>query len=172
MKLWADGKEGSAGAAIRVIVREKVEDINRKVASRGARAVKALRKAEQDVLQGQRSGRVYKKPDTYGTKATKETRELMKDYGHKLRGGQLYRASAPGEAPARRTGNLRLHWSDDVKTSRLNEGGITVTVQLESQEKYAYYLEKGKGVAQRPFVERIKRKAEPEIKKIYSEPYT
>ena len=41
---------------------------------------------------------------------TKATRKLRKEYGHKLRRGQLYRASKPGEAPAKRTGALRLHW--------------------------------------------------------------
>ena len=112
MKLWVDGAEGSAGATIRAAVREQVEGINRKVVSRGIRAVNALRNAELEVLKGQRSGRVYKKPGTYG-RASKATKELMGDYGHKLIGGQLYRASAPGEAPARRTGEppYALEWA-------------------------------------------------------------
>ena len=110
------------------------------------------------------------KPGTHGA-ATKATRALKKDYRHKLRGGQLYRASAPGEAPALRTGNLRMHWSGDVKVQN-NSGGVTVDAVLESQEKYAYYLEKGKGMEPGPFVEKIKEKAEPEIRKIYEEPFT
>lgn len=171
MKLWVDGKEGSVGAAIQATVREQVEDLNRKVASRGIRAVNALRNAELEVLKGQRSGRVYKKPGTYG-RASKATRELMGDYGHKLRGGQLYRASAPGEAPARRTGNLRMHWNGQVRSEPSSGGGVVIVAELESQEKYAYDLEHGKGMAPRPFVGPIKDKAEPEIRKIYSEPYT
>ena len=101
MKLWADTDSiKSVGRTIQVKVSEMTADINHQARSRGARAVNALRNAELEVLKGQRSGRVYKKPYTNG-RATKETKELSKEYGHKLRGGQLYRASAPGEAPAR-----------------------------------------------------------------------
>lgn len=172
MKLWADGKEGSAGAAINAVIKEQVEGINRKVMARGVRAVNALRSAELQVLQGERSGKVYKKPGTYGRTPSKATRELLGDYGHKLRGGQLYRASAPGEAPARRTGSLRMHWNGSVKTGQAAGGGVSVIAELESQEPYAYDLEKGKGMAPRPFVDKIKSKAEPEIRKIFEEPYT
>ena len=95
---------------------------------------------------------------------------MLKDYGHKLRGGQLYRASAPGEAPASRTDNLRKHWNKHV-VPVYKPGGVEIIAQLESQEKYADALENGKGMARRPFKERIQELAEPEIKKIYSEPY-
>lgn len=171
--LWKDSTSpNSAGTVVRAKVKDITANINRKVASRATRVINALRNAELDVLSGQRSGKVYKKPGTHG-EATKATRELKKSYGHKLRGGQLYQASAPGEAPARRMGNLRLHWSGDVTTKENSNGGVTLNAVLESQEKYAAYLEKGHGeVAARPFVERIKEKAEPEIKKILEEPYT
>lgn len=176
MKLWADGGGGGAGSSVRAslktIVSEQVDNINRKVLSRGTRAVNAIQDAEREVLQGARSGRVYKRPGTYGHTPSKATKKLLGEYGHKLRGGQLYRASAPGEAPARRTGNLRLHWNGDVKTEKISENSVSITVELESQEPYAYNLEVGKGMAPRPFVERIKKKAEQEIKKIYEEPYT
>ena len=44
---------------------------------------------------------------------------------------------------------------------------------MESGERYASVLENGTPkMAPRPFVERIKTEAAPEIKKIYSEPYT
>lgn len=169
--LWKETSPGSAGAAVRFCVRDVVKDINRKVASRGVRAVNAIRNAELEVLKGERSGKVYHKPGTHG-KATKATRALKKDYGHKLRGGQLYRASAPGEAPANRTGNLRMHWSGDVNVKDNPSGGVTVDAVLESQEEYASCLEEGKGMEPRPFVEKIKEKAEPEIRKIYNEPFT
>lgn len=170
MKLWTEGAAGGAGKAIRATVKKQVANIDRQVLSRGTRAVNALRKAELEVLKGERSGKVYKKPGTYG-KATKATKKLMKDYGHRLKGGQLYRASAPGEAPAKRNGDLRMHWSGQTKTKRSFLKGTTVIAELESQEKYAYYLEKGIGMAPRPFVDRIKEKALPEIEKIYKEPY-
>ncbi len=47
-----------------------------------------------------------------------------------------------------------------------------MTAVLESGEKYAAALEKGTSkMAPRPFVERIKEKAMPEIEKIYRESY-
>lgn len=151
MRLWADGKAGSAGSAVRATVKEQVADINREVVSRGVRAVNALRNAELEVLKGQRSGKVYRKP--YTKHAT-------------------YRASAPGEPPARRTGNLRMHWNGQVKSDNASSGGVAILAELESQEPYAEALENGTPkIAPRPFVERIKEKAMPEIRKIYSEPY-
>lgn len=152
MKLWADGKSGSAGSAIRATVKEQVADINRQAVSRGVRAVNALRNAELEVLKGQRSGKVYRKPHT--KKAT-------------------YTASAPGEPPARRTGNLRMHWNGQVKSENASGGGVTVVAELESQEPYAAALEHGTPkMAARPYVEKIKEKAMPEIGRIYKEPYT
>ncbi len=151
MKLWVNGKAGNAGSAIRATVKEQVTNINRKVVSRGVRAVNAIRNAELEVLKGQRSGRVYRKPYTKAT----------------------YTASAPGEPPARRTGNLRIHWNGQVKSEDASGGGVAITAELESQESYAGYLENGTSkMAARPFVEKIKEEATPEIQKIYSEPYT
>lgn len=152
MRLWADGKAGSAGSAIRATVKEQVADINRKVVSRGVRAVNAIRNAELEVLKGQRSGRVYRKP--YTKRAT-------------------YTASAPGEPPARRTGNLRMHWNGQVKSENSSRGGVVVVAELESQEPYAIHLENGTTrMAPRPFVGKIQENAMPEISRIYSEPYT
>lgn len=152
MKLWADGKAGSAGSAIRATVKEQVTNINRKVISRGVRAVNAVRNAELEVLKGQRSGRVYRKP--YTKRAT-------------------YTASAPGEPPARRTGNLRMHWNGQVKSENSSGGGVAIIAELESQEPYAGILENGSSkMAARPFTEKIKEKAMPEIQRIYGEPYT
>lgn len=152
MKLWVDGKAGSAGSAIRATVKDQVTNINRKVVSRGVRAVNAVRNAELEVLKGQRSGRVYRKP--YTKRAT-------------------YTASAPGEPPARRTGNLRMHWNGQVKSENSSGGGVAIIAELESQEPYAGILENGSSkMAARPFTEKIKEKAMPEIQRIYGEPYT
>lgn len=151
MKLWVDGKAGSTGSAIRANVKDHVTNINRKVVSRGVRAVNAIRNAELEVLKGQRSGKVYRKPYSKAT----------------------YTASAPGEPPARRTGNLRMHWNGQVKSENSSGGGVAIIAELESQEPYASYLENGTSkMAARPFTEKIKEEAEPEIKRIYSEPYT
>lgn len=151
MKLWVDGKAGNAGSAIRATVKDQVTNINRKVVSRGVRAVNAIRNAELEVLKGQRSGKVYRKPFSKAT----------------------YTASAPGEPPARRTGNLRMHWNGQVKSENSSGGGVAIIAELESQEPYAGILENGTSkMAARPFTEKIKEKAMPEIQRIYSEPYT
>lgn len=151
MKLWVDGKAGSIGSVIRATVKDQVAEINRKVISRGVRAVNAIRNAELEVLKGQRSGRVYRKPHRKAT----------------------YTASAPGEPPARRTGNLRMHWNGQVKSEGATNGGVSIVAELESQEQYAGYLENGTSkMAARPFTEKIKEKALPEIERIYNEPYT
>ena len=151
MKLWVDGKAGNAGSAIRATVKDQVTNINRKVVSRGVRAVNAIRNAELEVLKGQRSGKVYRKPFSKAT----------------------YTASAPGEPPARRTGNLRMHWNGQVKSENSSGGGVAIIAELESQEPYAGILESGSSkMAARPFTEKIKEKAMPEIQRIYSEPYT
>lgn len=150
MRLWVDTDSiGSAGRQVRIKVSEIEADVNRQVISRGVRAVNAIRNAELEVLKGKRNGRVYRKHPFKST----------------------YKASAPGEPPARRTGNLRLHWNGNVKTSGGN-GGVEVIAELEAQESYAGYLENGTSrMAPRPFVDRITEKATPEIEKIYSEPY-
>lgn len=129
----------------------EIAKINRQVVARGVRAVNAMRNAELEVLKGQRSGRTYRKPHSKAT----------------------YTASAPGEPPARRTGNLRMHWNGQVKSEGSTAGGgVQIIAELESQEKYAGYLENGtKKMAARPFVDKIKEKATPEIEKIYKEPY-
>ncbi|MEH2960076.1 hypothetical protein [Candidatus Merdisoma sp. JLR.KK006] len=153
MKLWIDSTQiGNVGSAVRATIKGQMEDVNRKVLSRGVRAVNALRNAELEVLKGQRSGKVYRKPFT--KRAT-------------------YVASAPGEPPARQTGNLRLHWNGQVKRGNTSGNGIEVLAELESQEEYASMLENGTSkMAPRPFAEQIKEKAMPEIKKIYSEPFS
>ena len=122
MKLWADGKPGSAGTAIRATVKDQVENINRKVVSRGVRAVNALRNAELEVLKGQRSGKVYRKPFSKAT----------------------YTASAPGEPPARRTGNLRLHWNGQVKVRRHPETGCLLLRNWKVRRSIPYILKMGK----------------------------
>lgn len=152
MKLWIDGKsERSPGATIRATVKNQVADINRQVVSRGVRVVNAMRNAELEVLKGQRSGKVYRKPHTKSA---------------------TYTASAPGEPPARRTGNLRMHWNGQVKSDNVSNGGVTVIAELESKEPYSGNLENGTSkMAARPFKDKIIEKATSEIKRIYNEPY-
>ena len=134
---------------LKIAVDDTVKNVNREAASRGMRAVNAIRNAELEVLSGKRSGRVYRKPHTKSH----------------------YTASAPGEPPARRTGNLRLNWNGTVESSSTGSG-LRVTAVLESQERYSTYLENGtRRMAPRPFKQPISEKAMPEIERIYHEKY-
>lgn len=134
---------------LKIAVDDTVKKVNLEAASRGMRAVNAIRNAELEVLSGKRSGRVYRKPHTKSH----------------------YTASAPGEPPARRTGNLRLNWNGTVESSSTSSG-LRVTAVLESQERYSTYLENGtRRMAPRPFKQPISEKAMPEIERIYHEKY-
>lgn len=138
-----------ASGRLKIAVDDTVKKVNREAASRGMRAVNAIRNAELEVLRGKRSGRVYRKPHTKSH----------------------YTASAPGEPPARRTGNLRLNWNGTVESS-ITSSGLRVTAVLESQERYSTYLENGtRRMAPRPFKQPISEKAMPEIERIYHEKY-
>lgn len=138
-----------ASGRLKIVVDDTVKKVNREAASRGTRAVNAIRNAELEVLRGKRSGRVYRKPHTKSR----------------------YTASAPGEPPARRTGNLRLNWNGTVESSSTGSG-LRVTAVLESQERYSTYLENGtRRMAPRPFKQPISEKAMPEIERIYHEKY-
>lgn len=138
-----------ASGQLKIAVDDTVKKVNREAASRGMRAVNAIRNAELEVLSGKRSGRVYRKPHTKSH----------------------YTASAPGEPPARRTGNLRLNWNGTVESSSTGSG-LRVTAVLESQERYSTYLENGtRRMAPRPFKQPISEKAMPEIERIYHEKY-
>lgn len=138
-----------ASGRLKIAVDDTVKKVNREAASRGMRAVNAIRNAELEVLRGKRSGRVYHKPHTKSH----------------------YTASAPGEPPARRTGNLRLNWNGTVESSSTGSG-LRVTAVLESQERYSTYLENGtRRMAPRPFKQPISEKAMPEIERIYHEKY-
>lgn len=138
-----------ASGRLKIAVDDTVKKVNREAASRGTRAVNAIRNAELEVLRGKRSGRVYRKPHTKSH----------------------YTASAPGEPPARRTGNLRLNWNGTVESSSTGSG-LLVTAVLESQERYSTYLENGtRRMAPRPFKQPISEKAIPEIERIYHEKY-
>lgn len=138
-----------ASGRLKIAVDDTVKKVNREAASRGMRAVNAIRNAELEVLSGKRSGRVYRKPHTKSH----------------------YTASAPGEPPARRTGNLRLNWNGTVESSSTGSG-LRITAVLESQERYSTYLENGtRRMAPRPFKQPISEKAMPEIERIYHEKY-
>ena len=113
------------------------DSIKREMARKGAMATNTLRNVELEVLSKGGSGKKYKRLPN--------------------------RSSAPGETPAPQSGNLRQDWNDET----LIEGN-RVTSRLKSNVKYARWLEDGtKKMAKRPFVNPIKKKAEPEVVKIF-----
>lgn len=118
--------------------------------SRGYRAANELRNAALQVLRGQRSGRVYKKPHSRTT---------------------TYTASAPGEPPAVRSGQLRVSWRP-IAESEKEAGAIIIKPAIRTDKKYAPILQDGsKKMEPRPFEEPIIEKAKPKVKEIFDKPY-
>lgn len=148
-----------------------VKTVFSQISKRGTRISNVLRNTEIEILSGTRSGRVYKKANTHGDRKSKGTKSLMGDYGHKLKKGQLYRASAPGEAPASDSGTLRKSFQA-IKSKESSSKGIKVAAGIETKEKYAKWLQNGtEKMAPRPFVKPILEKAKPEVIRILNEPY-
>lgn len=140
-------------STIQVICQQITDQIKHEMEGRAFVAANELRNESQDVLRGQRSGRIYRVP---GNKAT-------------------YTASAPGEPPAVRTGLFRLKWA----ASALVESGtyisrITNEIQVGKDTQYTLgeLLENGTSkMAPRPHHDRILEGAEPKIVKIYAHDY-
>ncbi len=168
---------GNASQVIGKIVTSTLQGIQKEVSQRGYRASNELRNASLYVLRGKRSGKVYHMSNTHGAEQTKATKKLMKDYGHKLRGGQLYRASAPGEPPAARTGTFRNSWGTHVRVEKAGTR-FRVISSIESKEKaggrlLGEMLEDGTSrMASRPYKQKIIEKALPKVKKLYNRPYS
>ena len=148
----------NASAAFVVKVDRVVSEITDQMKSRGVRAANELTTAKNHVLRGQRSGRRYRVPNTR----------------------RYYKASAPGEVPAQRTGQYRLKWDEKSYAGSAGDK-LIVKSQIESRVrtdngKYnlGTLLEKGSPggkIAPRPHKKKIADKARPKIVKIYKEPY-
>lgn len=140
------------------IIDQILDSIKHQMMSRAYRAANEMRnEAIDNVLKGQRSGRVYRVPMT------------------KVK----YTASAPGEPPANRTGMFRLAWHPTAKAETVG-ANFTVTSQIENSvtipngQLLGEILEHGSPggkIAPRPHHERIQKAALPAIKRIYEEPY-
>lgn len=132
---------------ISIEVSRKVQAIGQEMQSRAVRASRVLKNTELQVLRGRGRGRVYKK-------AYKNA---------------YYAASAPGSPPAVRTGRLRNSFRP---VGSVSTGALSVTAAIETDTHYAGYLEHGtRKMAARPYVEKIKQQAEPEVTRIFSAPY-
>lgn len=129
-----------------------LQAIERQAKSRTIRAANVIKKASNKILSNapRRSGKVYRKPHTSST----------------------YRASAPGEPPALRTGNLRSSWRPLPIGEMAAGGGKVYTPGIHTDVPYAPMLEDGTPkMAARPYADRIKQEAWPEVKQIYEQPY-
>lgn len=142
----------SVSSQLEAIVHEKVESIKSQMESRAYRGANELRNAALLILRGKGGGRRYRVP---GTK-------------------RYYTASAPGSPPAVRTGAFRLSWQPQ---SRVVMGSYISRIESDLRTDNGRYtlgelLEDGTSkMAPRPHHEKIQKKAEPAIVRIYSEPY-
>lgn len=128
----------SAAADLEVAVKEIVQGINAAAISRADRGLNIMRNAALIVLGQDGSGRTY-------------------------RNGHV--ASAPGQPPAPDYGNLRRNWQQ----RKYITGKVRIVLQMKSRMFYAGFLEHGtRKMAARPFHDRIKQKALPEIQALYS----
>lgn len=151
-------------------IEKLVEQVTYEAKSRAFRAANELRNSALNVLRGQRSGHTYRRPFSSGK----------------------YTASAPGEPPAVRSGNLRLSWRERTASEEVGKN-LTVKPAITTDVKYAPILDEGFDgevektskkkdgtvktkkyhltIKPRPIEEPIIEAAKPKIKAIYSEPY-
>ena len=145
---------GNASIAIKKIVKNTVDGVNKEVSSRAYRASNELRNASLRVLSGHRSGRTYRVPYTKRT----------------------YIASAPGESPANRTGVFRLSWGTHIHVEKTGTTFKAVSA-IESNvmakgELLGEMLEHGTSrMKPRPYKQKVRDMAMPKIKEIYDRPY-
>lgn len=151
---------------LQVAADEAVAHIKHEMERRSYLVANELKNASLEVLRGQRNGRRYKVPGTYKRHRNKKTGRMMS--------GRHYTASAPGEPPANRTGAFRLSWQPSARVAN-NSYISQIDSDLPTENgKYTLgeILEEGtKRMAPRPYQDLILEKAEPEIERIYSEPY-
>lgn len=129
---------------MKVRVKQIMSEVETKAKSCAVRASNELRNAALNVLRGQRSGRVYKKSHSKAT----------------------YRASAPGEPPAVRTGMLRVSWG----MKAIGDGKGTYTAGIYTDVPYAETLESGNTrVKARPYRQKVIERAAPKVTAIFKE---
>jgi hypothetical protein len=144
----------NASRVIAKTVATTLKGVQQEVAKRAYRAANELRTASLYVLRGQRSGRRYRIPFTK----------------------QTYQASAPGEAPAVRTGLFRLSWGPHIHVEKVGVHFRAVSA-IESNLRVGKYLlgdllEDGTPrMAPRPYKQAVRDRALPKIKELYKKPY-
>lgn len=145
---------GNASQVIGKTIATTLKGVQKEVSQRAYRASNELRNASLYVLRGKRSGRMYRVPNT----------------------GKKYRASAPGEPPAVRTGAFRLSWGTHVHVEKKGVHFRAVS-SIESKERaggklLGEMLENGTVKIQpRPYKKKVVDKALPKVKEIYKKPF-
>jgi hypothetical protein len=173
-----DVEPEKASSVIEAEVKQITNSVQQQVESRAVRAANELRNAAMFVLRGSRSGRQYKVPGTYSRHVDKAGKQTVKY--RRMRNGVYYTASAPGEAPANRTGLFRLGWqSRSYMEARVNGGIMHATIENNQKvpdgKLLGEILEKGSKdgrLAPRPYKQAVINRAKPAVDKIYREPYT
>lgn len=144
-----------ASVTFQKAILSQLSGLEKQLVARGYTASHYLRTSSLKVLSGTRSGKVYKKPNTQAT----------------------YIASAPGEAPASRTGAFRLSWDTHCTLERTGKNyHVTAGVHsgmMAGGHLLGDLLENGTSkMAPRPYKEAVIKGAESQIKALYSKPYT
>ena len=134
---------------LKVEMDEVMQSMNKQARSRARRATNALRNSALDVLGGTGHGRTYRLPSSKGT----------------------YVASAPGETPAVRLGDLRRKWRQ-YSLAKGTADGVQITARIKSDMPYSDYLDEGTSkMAARPYKQKIIDDAKPKIIRIYGKHY-
>ncbi|MFI3253516.1 MAG: hypothetical protein R3Y63_04140 [Eubacteriales bacterium] len=139
---------GDLSVILEGAVEERLALIEAEVGRRAVLASRSLRDSAHRVLEGERSGRIY----AYG--------------------GSRYRASAAGEAPARRSGKFRQSWGTYVQTGK-SSGGYVARAGVESGLTVGGHLlgdllEEGtERMAPRPYKEAVIKGAQGEISALF-----
>lgn len=158
-----------AASRIEIGTQKAIGEIKQELKSRAFRASTKLLNASQMVLRGQRSGRRYRIPATGPNRCRKHRDQAT----GRMVSGVYYTASAPGEAPANRTGAFRTSWQQRVYAEESAHELVVHTV-LESNDRtkngklIGDMLEKGTSrMKPRPYKDKVIDMATPAIKKIY-----
>lgn len=121
---------------------EVVQSLENVATQRMWQATQLVRNQVLETLSGERTGRRYRVPGTQ----------------------VYYTASAPGEAPAVRTGHLR----QNIKTEVVADGR-TVRGRVGTDVEYGAHLELGTSkMAPRPWLERSFKEVEEDVKQVLS----
>lgn len=167
-----DNQEINLSFKIESSVEEICEKVTQGMKSRGYEAANELRNSSQKILRGQRHGREYIVPGTGRVKYNKRKKTATITY-------KKYRASAPGEPPAVRTGAFRGSWQTQMEVANDGSNNVSVKSYIESSTrtdngKYLLgeVLEEGTSrMSPRPYQEKIQEDALPKILRIYKRPY-